>query len=224
VPLTIRKCPGCGAPLELDAQGDCRWCRAHVTEVDEEDEDDDDHDAPVDAIDDPDPYHEDEAVALLRRLDLEEDDDTVPVPVSTICAVLRYAAFDGAARRFLEAPERAAFVRALIGAVRAAGLRAKSAGATDKDGFDRGDEVYALEEWWTLDLATDFLAVLASVDGVESGVRSALVRNVKLVDDKHFDKPWARGIKKKLHRAHDAGDAGPPSLRPWRATIPRRTG
>lgn len=70
-----------------------------------------------------------------------------------------------------------------------AGQRAKLAGATNADAFGHGDQVFTREEWATFDLATDFLAVLASVHGVEQVVAGELRTKVKFIDEKLFDKP-----------------------------------
>jgi len=172
---SVQHCPNCGAPLDLEERDDCAWCSARVVE------------------DEVDPFHEDEAEALLARVGLGEYDSSLPQPVPTIVAVLRYAAYDEAARRFLQ--NQIPFARELAGATLAAGKRAQLAGATNADAFGRGDEVFTREEWATFDLATDFLAVLASVSGIEHAVAAELRAKVKFIDEKLFDKPWAKGLR-----------------------------
>ena len=206
-PPTVQRCPNCGAPLKLDPGGDCHFCHVHVNvaDVDEPDDDDESGDA--------DPFHEDEADALIARLALDDYDPTLPQPVPSILAVLRYAASDGAARRFLEAPSQVVSVRALAQAVRTIGQRVAAAHATNDDAFHRGEKLYTPDEWWTFDLAADFLVALGSFDGIERAVKADLAAKAQFID-----KHWAGILRKMLKHVGD----GPVALRSLRLAVPRR--
>jgi hypothetical protein len=202
----VEHCPNCGAPLELDEQGNCHWCRQHVTVGPEGSRDVFEGLTPEQA----------ESIAKVDRhdeLNLPDGDVYLPLPAFPLLACLNTSAYDRAVQGFLAAPERIDSVRALAVAVQTAGQRLQDADVDEDDVVQHGEKIYTPDELWTFDLFVDLLAWLESIGGLERDTRSSLKESVSLHDDL-----WRKRSRKAMKKAGD----GPDAFRSLRSVIPHR--
>ena len=138
-------CPHCGAPLNLDKLGACRWCHAQIR------------------------VNRAEAPAFPE---LQDQVSLVPAgtdPIPTAASLLRgfLQMFEGVGKSDTVAeymrrePRLLQQVRALTAAVSAAGVRLRDAGLEESARTSLA--VYTPEEIWTFDLAFDVMAQLCAV-------------------------------------------------------------
>ena len=202
-PTAVEHCPNCGAPLELDATGDCHWCHARIA---------------VSEGLDLSGMTASEAASIIKvdrhdHLALPDGSVFLPLPAFPILSALSLAAYDNAVQTFLDVPERLPSVRALAAAVQVAGERIQDSDASDSDVTQHGEKLYTPAEWWTFELIIDLLAALGAINGIERDTRSSTRETVNL-----YDEMWARRIRKPLKHAGD----GPEPLRALRASVPHR--
>ena len=199
-------CPNCGAPLELDQGGNCRWCHAHL------------RDKPRPAAGHG-PGHGGHGPGHGGGQGLVPtgtDDCGTSAPflyltlavlgpgLSTEPVVLEYARAN---------PGQAARIRALSTAVSAAGVRVRDAGLL-RNSFDENLRVYTAEEIWTFELAIDVIAMLGALDGLPGQARAMVAEDLRTLTGTAHGHHWNSELKK-------AG-TGPEEFRQLRAEIPRR--
>jgi hypothetical protein len=202
----VEHCPNCGAPLELDEQGNCHWCHQHVTVM---------ADGEQRALDGLTPEQV-ESIAKVDRhdeLNLPDGDVYLPLPAFPLLACFNTSAYDRAVQGFLAAPGRIDSIRALAVAVQTAGQRLQDANVADDDVVQRGEKIYTPDELWTFDLFVDLLAWLESIGGIERDTRTSLRETVSLHDDL-----WRARSRKPLKKAGD----GPEAFRALREAVPHR--
>jgi len=208
----IPRCPNCGAPLELVA-GACRWCGEHVTfrAVPSSPEAVSD-----DAGDDENPDEDPDEARLEKvhdRIDLGDEDSTLPAPAAWILLSLSWVTYDATIQAFLDAnPDLLELVRPIAAAVRVAGQRVAD-GVADVEELvpQKFDEAFSLEEMWTLDLGFDVLFWLVDRAGVAKDTRISIRVEV-------MSSTWKAAFERTVAKAGD----GPTALRVLRATVPRR--
>jgi len=189
-------CPNCGAPLELDQGGNCRWCRAHLRTE---------------------PRHAPSGHGGGLGLVPAGTDDcstSAPFLYLTLAALGSGLSYEPVVREYARAnPARATRIRALSTAVSAAGVRVRDAGLL-KDSFDEHLGVYTAEEIWTFELAIDVIAMLGALDGLPGQARARAAEDVRTLNETAHGHTWRKGLKQ-------AG-TGPAEFQPLRAEIPRR--
>ena len=193
-------CTNCGAPLQLDADGRCRWCHATLRV------------AP-------------RSPAPTRRV-IFFGDDTALVPsgvddcsTSAPFLYLTIGTFDAVLSSEPVVQEYIGRhaglhqkIRELTTAVSQAGGRVRDAGLL-KDDFDDNLKVYTPEEIWTFDLAIDIIAMYSILDGLPGDSRARLASNLRSLDQSVTEHTWKKELKK-------AGD-GPATFDELRASVPR---
>jgi len=189
-------CPNCGAPLELDQGGNCRWCHAHLRTE---------------------PRHAPSSHGGGLGLVPAGTDDcstSAPFLYLTLAALGSGLSYEPVVREYARAnPARATRIRALSTAVSAAGVRVRDAGLL-KDSFDEHLGVYTAEEIWTFELAIDVIAMLGALDGLPGQARARAAEDVRTLNETAHGHTWRKGLKQ-------AG-TGPAEFQPLRAEIPRR--
>jgi hypothetical protein len=190
-------CPNCGAPLDLDEGGKCRWCRAHVrTKL---------------------PWsggvtREHQTGLVPGAVD---DQSVAPFIYLTLGTLGAGLSRERAVQACLSAePGLREKIRQLSTEVGAAGVRVRDSGLL-KGGFDENLGVYTPEEIWAFDLAFDVIAMFGALDGLPGGTRASTAESLRLLDRKAHGHTWKKDLKK-------AGD-GPQALRELRARVPHRT-
>ncbi len=202
----VQYCPNCSAPLELDQEGNCHWCHAHVTL----------HTTSPPAAFDGLTAEQQASITNVDQHDelrLPAGSVYLPQPGFLLLSCLNTAAYDPAIRAFLSTPDRIDSVRALAEAVETAGERIQDAGVDEDEVTSHGEKVYRPDELWTFDLLTDLLACLEGLEGLERDTKSMLKENVSVHDDM-----WRKRVRKALKAAGD----GPEQFRALRAALPRR--
>ena len=189
-------CPNCGAPLELDQGGNCRWCHAHLRTE---------------------PRHAPSGHGGGLGLVPAGTDDcstSAPFLYLTLAALGSGLSYEPVVREYARAnPAQAARIRALSIAVSAAGVRVRDAGLL-QDSFDEHLGVYTAAEIWTFELALDVIAMLGALDGLPGQARARAVEDVRTLNETAHGHTWRKGLKQ-------AG-TGPAEFQPLRAEIPRR--
>jgi len=189
-------CPNCGAPLELDQGGNCRWCHAHLRTE---------------------PRHAPSSQGGGLGLVPAGTDDcstSAPFLYLTLAALGSGLSYEPVVREYARAnPGQAARIRALSTAVSAAGVRVRDAGLL-KDSFDENLRVYTAEEIWTFELAIDVIAMLGALDGLPGQARARAAEDVRTLNETAHGHTWRKGLKQ--------ADAGPAEFQPLRAEIPLR--
>jgi hypothetical protein len=194
-------CPNCGAPLELDAAGACRWCQARIRAPRAA--------SPAASILDP--------VSLVPE---DADDCWTSAPFLALAiSTLTMLSTQPAVAQYLDGePRLVQQVRGLSTAVSAAGVRVRDAGLL-KDSFDGNLAVYTPGEIATFDLAFDVIAMIGALDGLSGQTRAMVASNLQSLDWYAQHHAWKKGLKK-------AGDAGhsqlPAALHELRAQVPHR--
>jgi hypothetical protein len=190
-------CPNCGAPLDVDEDGKCRWCRAHVR-------------VQVPWSGPGGRYGQSSLVP-----DDVDDQSVAPFIYLTLATVGPLLAHENTVQAQVSAePGLRQQIRLLSTSVGAAGARVRNAGLL-KDSFDESLQVYTPEEIWTFDLAFDVIAMLGAIDGLRAGTRASLVDSLRSLDRTARLHTFKKDLKK-------AGQ-GPEALRDLRARVPRRT-
>jgi hypothetical protein len=194
----VEACTNCGAPLDLDEAGACRWCHARVRVPAEE--------------------------ADFAAFRVQDEVSLMPAGVDNCgtSAPFLYLALTTFGLLSLQ-PEVKAYlqreplllpqIRALIMAVSAAGVRVRDA-ALLKDDFDENLGVYAPEEIWIFDLAFDVIALIGAIDGLSGQTRARVASNMRSLDEKAHSHTWKKDMKK-------AGE-GPAAWDELRARVPHR--
>jgi hypothetical protein len=191
-------CTNCGAPLELDDGGRCRWCHARVR-VEQ-------------------PWAGQSAgrggqTGLIPRDD-EAHSSFAPFVYLTLSA-FSLLSFEPAVQAWTHRqPALHQQVRALNAAVVATGVRVRDGGLLEDD-FDDSLGAYTPDEIWTFDLGIDVIAMLGALDGLRGGTRSQVASDLRSLDQSVLSRTWDKDLKK-------AGD-GPPAFRDLRAAVPRHT-
>jgi hypothetical protein len=154
----VDSCPNCGAPLKLDNAGDCIWCHAHV------------HVSAMPVV--PRGVLDAELAARVlwgNLLDGDPGDIELLQPVSNLLIFLSTTGQEAPVQDFLSHWEHKEAVGALLQAVRAGGTRvtlsAKAAQGFSE--FSDHSSLYTTEDWWAIALATDLLALVAGLPGVD---------------------------------------------------------
>jgi hypothetical protein len=193
-------CPNCGAPLDLDPAGACRWCHARIRT-------------------------EPTVVSVLQLRSLVQDRvSLVPADVDDCGTSAPFLALalstlgllggQPAVKEYMDRePRLLQQIQALSMSVSAAGVRVRDEGLL-KDSFDSNLEVYTHEEIWTFDLAFDIIAVIGSLDGLSGQTRARVTDNLRTLawySDRHH---WKKAVKK-------AGE-GPVAWHELRAWTPHR--
>lgn len=184
-------CPACGAPMELDEAGRCRWCRATVQVQ------------PMSVR--PDPM----AAAFgadPRLFELCDAPLSLPQPPALLLSGLNMLGKDPQVYRQLLNPTLLTEVRDLTGRVQAAGERVADTG---RDRYRITITDYVAEEIWCFRLARDLTVSFATLEGVER-------EKTRLALDGISDLTWDRRVRKTLTKYGD----GPPELRELRARVP----
>lgn len=185
-------CPNCGAPLKLDDAGDCTWCHAHVRVTAPAAG----QSAPLD-VDPPDD------VLFGNLLSDEPGDIELLQPVSNLLVFLSTTGQEAAVHDFLSHWEHKDAVGPLLRAARAAGTRV-TLSAKASPGFNEfldHSELYTSDEWWTIALTTDLLALLAALPGVDP-MQALDSTNMAQDDRKTYAKRFAKATPPQ------GGDAG----------------
>jgi hypothetical protein len=189
-------CANCGAPLDLDEAGACRWCHARIRRPRV-------------------------AVPLFRIWDesslVPEGTDGCRTSASFLSLALSTLTFLGLQPVVKEYTQREPRlleqVRALSRAVSTAGVRVRDSGLL-KDSFDSNLAIYTPEEIWTFDLAFDVIALISALDGLTGDARAQAASNMGLLDGYAGRPPWQQAMA-------TAGD-GPVAWRELRAQVPHR--
>jgi hypothetical protein len=154
----VDKCPNCGAPLKLDTAGDCIWCQAHVR-------------AAAPPVVPSEQMDAERAIRVLfgNPLGDEPDDIMLLQPVSNLLIFLSTTGQETAVQDFISHWEHKDAIGPLLHAVRAAGTRVtrSAKAATHFDEYADHSALYRSDEWWAIALATDMLALLAGLPGVD---------------------------------------------------------
>lgn len=192
---TVEVCDNCGSPLDLDFDGRCRWCHAHVQ---------------IGRLGQ-------QHVSLGPDSGLVPDDvdncsSSAPFLYMLLSALGPGLSTEPVVQDYLhEEPAFRQAVRALATAVSEAGVRVRDAGLL-RDGFDENLKVYTPEEIWTFDLAINVVSWLCEFDGLPKNTRAQIGGNVGLIDQEVTSHLWHKGLRK-------AGD-GPEKFRELRDRVP----
>ena len=179
----VDSCPNCGAPLKLDTAGDCVWCHAHVRVT-------------ASPVAPSTPMDAERAMRVLfgNPLEGEPGDIELLQPACNLLVFLSTTGQDAAVQDFLSHWEHKDAVGPLLHAVRAAGTRvtlvAKAAPGFDE--FTDHSALYTPDEWWTIALAADLLALLAGLPGVDP-MQAADSKNEAQDDRKSYGRHFAKG-------------------------------
>jgi hypothetical protein len=192
----VEVCPNCGAPLELDLAGECRWCHARIR---------------TDRADPAFLRLQDE----VRLVPEDADDCTTSAPfLSLALSSLSLLGVQPEIKQYMNGqPGLLRQIRMLSTMVSVAGVRVRDAGLL-KDSFDSNLDVYTAEEIWTFDLAFDVITLIGAMDGLTGRIRAMTASNMRSLDGYAERHAWKKAMKK-------AGD-GPVPLREFRAAVPRR--
>jgi len=193
----VEACGNCGAPLDLDEAGACRWCHARIRP----------RRAAVPAasiFQDP--------VSLVPE---DADDCWTSAPfLALTMSTLSMLSTQPAVKEYMQRePRLLEQVRALSSAVSAAGARVRDAGLL-KDSFDGNLAVYTPAELATFDLAFDVIAMIGGLDGLSGQTRAMVASNLQSLDWYAQHHAWKKGLKKAAE-----GPAAQPGLR---ARVPHR--
>lgn len=190
-------CANCGAPLDLDETGACRWCHAHIrTER-----------AKIPVL------SSDDEVSLVPE-DADDCMSSAPFLFLALSTLGPLLSTEPVVREYMRGqPRLLPQIRALSTAVSAAGVRVRDAGLL-KDDFDDNLAVYTPEEIWTFDLAFDVIALIGALDGLPGRARAKAASDLRTLDQDTRGHAWRHAMKK-------AGE-GPMAFAELRATVPHR--
>jgi hypothetical protein len=202
---SVRTCPNCGAPLELDVEGRCHWCQALV----------DVPPAPPAGRAQVDPFDD--------QLHLEPDsvyqnDSHFPTKIGLILTTFRNLGYQVAVQDYLDrAPGLRHAIRALSLALGAAGTRIRDSGVM-QDHFDVSPAYYAPDDIWACDLGADVIAMLGSVEGLPGNTQAEAGSTLRTFDVK----TWPRGDRLAWRNGLKQAGRGLEPFRQMRAQIPPR--
>jgi hypothetical protein len=195
---TVEVCDNCGSPLEVDLDGRCRWCHAHIR---------------VKQQSRPQRYALHADVDSMVPGGTDDCSTSSPFLYLLLAALGLGLSHEPVVQDYLRdsQPFHQA-IRALTTAVSAAGVRVRDAGLLNGD-FDMNLKVYTAEEIWLFDLAVDVLAVVGTLDGLPGQTRARMASDLRSLDQEVTSHTW----KKELKRAGD----GPERFRELRSRVPR---
>jgi hypothetical protein len=201
---SVRTCPNCGAPLELDVEGRCRWCQAFV----------DVPPAPAAGRTRVDPFDDQ---LHLEPDSVYRDHESYPATIGLVLGTFRNLGDEVAVQDYLDhAPGLREEIRNLSLALGAGGARIRDSGLMDGT-FDVDPTQYLPDEIWACDLGADVIAMLAAVEGVSGNIQSEARTTVATFDKEDLPE-WRRAWQQGL----EAAGAGPEAFRQMRAQIPAR--
>ena len=190
-------CANCGAPLDLDEAGACRWCHAHVRTE------------PAAG-----PFLDFSDQVSLVPQDVDDCMSSAPFLFLTLSTLGPLLSTEPVVQQHMRGePRLLQRIRELSTAVSAAGVRVRDAGLL-KDDFDDNLAVYTPEEIWTFDLAFDVIALLGALDGLPGRAKAKAASDLRSLDGSARHHAWKHALKK-------AGE-GPVALQGLRATVPHR--
>jgi hypothetical protein len=195
----VDTCGNCGAPLDLDESGACRWCHARLV------------------VEQPAPRVAHHAGGTAGLVPAEADDCSSSAPfLYLMLAVLGpLFSYEPAVQEYVHRqPGLRQQIRDLAMAVSAAGVRVRDDGLL-KDDFDMNLRVYTPEEIWTFDLAIDVIAVLGAVDGLPGSTRAKTASDLRSLEQEAHSHTWKKDLRK-------AG-TGPEAFQGLRGRIPHRS-
>jgi hypothetical protein len=194
----VETCPNCGAPLDLDDVGACRWCRARIRTGQA-------GGSGSDALD-------------------EDRDNLVPEDVDrcALSSVFLSAALSATwmlgtepvVQEYMHRePRLIPQIRALSTAVSAAGGRVYDADLVGNR-YDGSFEMYTPGEIWIFDLAFDVIALLRARDGLSRQTLTVVAGSMRWTDDLARRSAWKKAIK--------AAGEGPAAWHELRVRVPHR--
>lgn len=167
----VDRCRNCGAPLELDDAGRCRWCHAQVR-----------FESPASQVG-------------LMPSDLDDCATSAPFLYLILSAFYLLGTQDVVQQFTARNPALHQQIRALTVATSAAGVRVRDAGLL-KDDFDNRLGVYTPDEIWTFNLAVDVIARLGALEGLPSSTHAQIVSDLKSLDESAHSHTWKKELKK----------------------------
>jgi hypothetical protein len=190
-------CAYCGAPLDLDETGACRWCHAHIRT----------QRAKI-------PVLRSGSQASLVPEDTDDCMSSAPFLFLALSTLGPLLSTEPVVREYMQRkPRLLQQIRALSTAVSAAGVRVRDAGLL-KDDFDDNLAVYTPAEIWTFDLAFDVIAMIGALDGLPGRAKAKAASDLRTLDQDTRGHTWKHAMKK-------AGD-GPAAFAELRATVAHR--
>jgi hypothetical protein len=168
---TVSRCRNCGAPLELDDAGRCRWCSAQVR------------------------YESLGSQAGLLPRDIDDCATSAPFLYLILSAFFLLGTQDAVQQFLARNPGPRQQMRALAVAVSAAGVRVRDAGLL-KDDFDDNLKVYTPNEIWTFTLAVDVIARLGGLEGLPPPTRAQIASDLRSLSDSVRSHHWKTELKR----------------------------
>ncbi len=188
-------CPNCGAPLDLDPEGRCRWCHVRVS-------------VPASQ---PFASATSESGLVPDDLGYEAVAPFIHLALSTLALLEREAAVQQYARA---EPAACRAIRELSAAVAGAGVRVRDSGQM-RDSFDERLRLFTAGEIWASELYFDVIAMLGGLAGISPGTHARVVDDLKSLDEEAHGLHWKAEVRR-------AGD-GPAEFRELRTHVPHRT-
>lgn len=188
-------CRNCGAPLELDDAGRCRWCHVRIR---------------YESAGSQGASQGNSQGGLLPR-GLDDCSTSAPFLYLILSAFYLLGTEDTVKQFLARNPGLRQQLHALTAATSAAGVRVRDAGLLKND-FDDNLRVYTPGEIWTFDLAVDVVARLGGLEGLPAKTHAQIVSDLKTLNDQTHSHHWKKELK-------SAGD-GVPQFRELRAAIP----
>jgi hypothetical protein len=194
-------CPNCGAPLELDVEGRCRWCQAMVV------------------VDPPraagrtrvDPF--DDRLYLVPD-SVDEDVLSLPSGLANILTTLTLLSHEVAVQDYLDnVPGLRQEIRSLSTVVSGAGRRIRDSDGAQREGDQNSPANYSPDEIWATDLALDVVALLSSLEGVNVNAHVASRTTLDI---------YAKEERRTWQQRLDAAGPGPEAFRQLREQVPAR--
>ena len=168
---TLSRCRNCGAPLELNDAGRCRWCQAQVR------------------------YEPLGSQAGLLPRGLDDCSTSAPFLYLIMSAFFLLGTEDAVQQFLARNPGPHQQLRALAVATSAAGVRVRDAGLI-KDDFDDNLKVYTPTEIWTFNLAVDVIARLGGLEGLPRPTHAQIVSDLKSLSDRARSHHWKTELKR----------------------------
>jgi hypothetical protein len=199
----VEVCANCGAPLEIDKSGACRWCHARIhTEQD-----------PLSIFS----FNSLSDFMDQTALVPEDADDcwtSAPFLFLALSTLGPLLSTESVVQQYMKRdPGLFQQIRALTTAVSQAGVRVRDAGLL-KDDLDENLAVYTPEEIWTFDLAFDLIAMIGALDGLPGRVKAKAASDLRNLDHTAHQHAFKNAMKK-------AGE-GPVAFHELRARVPYR--
>jgi hypothetical protein len=205
-------CPSCGAPLELDVEGRCRWCQAVVVVAP----------PPAAGRTRVDPF--DDQLHLVPD-SVDEDDLSLPTGIANILTTLSLLSRQVAVQDYLDhVPGLREGIRSLSTVVSGAGRRIRDSGEGDQD----NPANYTPDEIWATDLALDVVAMLSLPEGASGSAQAAARTTLGIYDKEPEKDPMGIFYKEHLKERRtwqqllEAAGPGPEAFRRMREQVPAR--